>query len=123
MTHAPVTVAPETTVEELVERFMYPHHHKLFPVTTGGRLLGCVSTEQVKAVPRSQWAGRTVGELTVPCSPQNTVAPSADAFAVLTAMSRTGRSRLLVADDGGLVGIVTLRDLLDLFALKVELEP
>ena len=37
-------------------------------------------------------------------------------------MNQTGSSRLLVLDRGHLVGIVTLKDLLNFISLKVELE-
>jgi CBS domain-containing protein len=37
-------------------------------------------------------------------------------------MNQTGLSRLLVAEDGRLVGILTLKDLLAFLSLKVEME-
>jgi len=37
-------------------------------------------------------------------------------------MNQSGVSRLLVVEKGRLVGLVTLKDLLDFFSLKVELE-
>jgi CBS domain-containing protein len=37
-------------------------------------------------------------------------------------MSQGGLSRLLVVENGRLVGLVSLKDLLDFFSLKVELE-
>ena len=39
----------------------------------------------------------------------------------MTKMQRTGRSPLLVVSRGQLVGLLSLRDLLELFALKLEL--
>jgi signal-transduction protein with cAMP-binding, CBS, and nucleotidyltransferase domain len=39
----------------------------------------------------------------------------------LSLMSRTGTSRLLVAEDGRLLGILALKDLLKFFSLKMEL--
>jgi CBS domain-containing protein len=36
-------------------------------------------------------------------------------------MTQSGFSRLLVVEDGRLVGLLTLKDLLNFFALKVEL--
>jgi CBS domain-containing protein len=63
-----------------------------------------------------------VASLVVPCGPDNAIRSDADALAALAVMRRTGRPRLLVVDDGCLMGLVTLRDLLEFFALKVELE-
>ena len=37
-------------------------------------------------------------------------------------MSQSGASRLLVVENGRLVGLVSLKDLLEFFSLKVELE-
>jgi signal-transduction protein with cAMP-binding, CBS, and nucleotidyltransferase domain len=37
-------------------------------------------------------------------------------------MNQSGVSRLMVVENGRLVGLVTLKDLLDFFSLKVELE-
>jgi hypothetical protein len=50
------------------------------------------------------------------------VPPSADALLALEKMQRTGSSRLLVVDNGRLEGIVSLKDLLRFFQLKLELE-
>jgi CBS domain-containing protein len=119
----PVTVPPETTIEELVDGYVYRYHHRLFPVAADARLLGCISTEQIKTVPRGDWRQRRVGELVVACAPENSVAPDTDALEALTLMTRTRQPRLLVRRNGQLAGIVTLRDLLDFFTLKAELEP
>ena len=45
-----------------------------------------------------------------------------DAVEALAIMRRTGNSRLMVAEDGRLVGLVTLKDLLRLIAFKMDLE-
>jgi CBS domain-containing protein len=58
----------------------------------------------------------------VPCSAENTIAIDTDALAALSMMNRTGNSRLLVMDGDRLAGIVTLKDLMKLLALKLNLE-
>jgi Zn-dependent protease len=123
MTPNPVSVPAGTTVAELVDSYIYKYHHTLFPVVDDGRLLGCVSTRQVKGVPRDDWPRRTVGSLGTPCGPDNTIEPDVDALEAITVMRRTGQPRLMVVEAGRLVGIVTLKDLLAFFALKLELEP
>ena len=57
-----------------------------------------------------------------PCGTDNSVTPDADAMQALAVMRRTGQPRLMVVAGGRLVGLVTLKDLLRFFALKVELE-
>ena len=117
-----IRVPASISVQELVDDFIYRYHHKLYPIVDDGRLEGCVTTDQVKAVPRAEWGSRSVAEIATTCSPDVTVGPDADALAALAKMRRSGRSRLLVVDGQQLLGILTLRDLLDFFALKVDLE-
>jgi Zn-dependent protease len=119
----PVTVPRQIPVAELVQDFIYRYHHKMYPVLDdSGRLIGCVTSRQVKDMPRDEWDSTTVGALASQCSPENTVRPETDALTALAAMSRNGASRLMVADGDQLLGILTLKDLLRFFSLKMELE-
>lgn len=122
MTPNPMTLPSDLTLDEAVDRYFYRDRHKLFPVNDDGRLLGYLSTEELKRVPRADWRRRSVASLVVPCGPDSTIRSDADAMDALALMRRTGRPRLLVVDDGRLMGLVTLKDLLRFFALKVELE-
>jgi len=118
----PVTVSPSISVEQLVHDYIYRHHYKMFPVVEDGRILGCVTLEQVKHIPQEERAVRLVAQLATPCSEQNTVLPNDDAMKALAMMSRTGISRLMVVQDGQLVGILTLKDMLRFLSVKVQLE-
>ena len=119
MNRRPITVSPELSVRELVEDYVYRYHHKVLPVVRDGRLLGCVTTAQVG---EDQWGRRTVAEIMEPCSEENTISPETDALEAMTKMQRTGRSPLLVVDRGQLVGILSLRDLLEFLTLKLQFE-
>lgn len=119
----PVTVSPSLSLRDLVEDYVYRYQHKMFPVVEDSQVRGCITTRQVKDVPREEWGSRTVGELTTACSDENTLAPHEDAVKALATMRRTGNSRLLVVDqDGRLKGIVSLKDLLNFLSLKVDLD-
>lgn len=119
----PVTVPRQISVAELVQSYIYRYHFKMFPVVDdAGRLLGCVTTRQVKELPREEWDRQTVGALALQCGPENTVRADMDAMQALAAMNRTGASRLMVVDGDRLLGILALKDLLRFFSLKMELE-
>lgn len=119
----PVTVPRHVSVEELVNEYVYRHHFKLFPVVDGDRLVGCVTTRQIKELPREEWGRTSVGALVAGCSQDNSIAPGADAMQALSRMSGGRVSRLMVVDDAGrLVGILSLKDLLEFLSLKIELE-
>ena len=118
----PVTVQSSLTIEKLVEDYIYKYHHKMFPVMEGEKLVGCITTRQVKEIPREAWSRETIREAASPVSAENTISAATDAVKALAMMNQSGVSRLLVVEGGRLVGLVTLKDLLDFFSLKVELE-
>jgi Zn-dependent protease len=123
MNNRPVSVSSDLTVEQLVNDYIYRYHYRLFPVVEDGHLQSCITTEAVKTLPREEWNSHHLKEIAGPCTPQNTVRPSEDAMQALTLMSKTGNTRLLVvSNEGDLVGIVTLRDLLKFLTLKLDLE-
>jgi Zn-dependent protease/CBS domain-containing protein len=122
MTSNPITVPSSLTVAELVEDYVYKYHFKMFPVKDDGRLVGCVTTRDIKEIPKEQWGRETVGQIAERCLPEATISPETDAVKALAIMNQTGLSRLLVAEDDRLVGILSLKDLLTFLSLKVELE-
>jgi Zn-dependent protease len=122
MERNPVTVPYYISVEQLVEEYVYKHHFKMYPVVQEEKLVGCVSTRDVKAIPREQWDQHTVKEVSTTCSSENTIASDADATDALALMSRTGNSRLMVVEGDRLVGIIVLKDLLEFLSLKMDLE-
>lgn len=122
MVTGPRTVPPDISVEQLVDDFVYRYHFKMFPVVEDGRLIGCVSTADIKDLPRERWRDTRVADVATPCTEDNTIGPGADAMEALARMNRTGTSRLMVVDDGDLVGLIALKDLLRFISLRVELD-
>jgi Zn-dependent protease len=119
----PDTVTGGMSIAELVNDHIYRFRHRMFPVLTDSdRLEGCVTTERVKTVPRDQWDVRTVKEIVQPCTPENTIAPDTDSIEALRLMQRTHNSGLMVAENGRLVAVVSMKDLLDFLTAKLELE-
>ncbi|MDY7037400.1 MAG: site-2 protease family protein [Thermodesulfobacteriota bacterium] len=122
MEQNPVTVSPSLSVEQLVDDYIYRYHYKMFPVVEGDKLIGCITTKQVKDIPREEWIRKTVGKIAVRCLPENTIGPEEDAMKAISIMNQSGASRLMVIENGRLVGIIALKDMLKFLSLKVELE-
>lgn len=122
MNPQPVTVPPSLTLAGMVDDYVYRYHFKMFPVVDDGRLAGCVTTRQIKEIPQEEWAFRTVADVVEGCSGENTIAADADAMKALALMQKNQASRLMVVEDGRLVGIISLKDLLKFLSLKMELE-
>lgn len=118
----PITAPPNISVAQLVQEYIYRHHFKMFPVVENGRLEGCVSTREVKAIPEAEWDSHSVASILNQCSIENTVSPDTDPMKALAKMSRNNLSRLLVVRGDRLEGIVTLKDMLKFLSLKMDLE-
>ncbi|ALA59137.1 site-2 protease family protein [Nitrospira moscoviensis] len=122
MSRDPVTVSPDLPVQSLVDDYLYRYLYDMFPVLRGSTVVGCVTTKDVGALPRAEWARKTVADVMRTCSPENTVQAGTDAMAALARMNRTGSSRLMVLDGDKLVGILVLKDLMKLVAFRMDLE-
>lgn len=118
----PVTVPPSVSIRDLVDNYIYRYHYKMFPVSQDGILTGCITSNEVKNIPREEWSALRVQDVLVPCSVDTTVAPDTDAMRALSLMNKTGRSRLMVVDGDRLVGVITLKDMLKFLNLKIDLE-
>jgi len=118
-----VTVTPSVTLSQFVDDYIYRYHYKMYPVVDRDKLMGVVTVNRLKDVPREEWPSHTVREVASFCTESNTIEPGADATAALEKMNRVGTSRLMVVDHGRLVGILALRDLLKFLAIKLDFDP
>lgn len=122
MKSEPVTVSPSLSLEDLVENYVYKHHFKLYPVTDGDKLRGCVTINQIKEVPKEERRQHTVGEIAHACSEVNTISPDEDTINALKIMRKHNTSRLMVVDNGQLVGVIALKDIMEMLSMKMDLE-
>ncbi|AQT70129.1 Putative zinc metalloprotease [Anaerohalosphaera lusitana] len=122
MNTEPVTVPADDTVQDVIEKYFYKYHYKMFPVMRGEDLVGCITSRKIKELSSKDRQTSKVGDLAISCSEENTIGPETDSMDALSLMNKTGNSRLLVVEDDRLKGILTLKDLLEFLALKVDLE-
>ena len=119
----PISVPSTITVRELVEDYFYKHHHKLFPVVDGEILQGVIELKDVKRIAPDKWDTVPVANIMQKLSHENTVPETMDAMGALARLQKLKRSRVLVISTGGqLLGILTLKDMLDYFTMKTDLE-
>ena len=118
----PVTVPPSLSVDQLVNDYFYKYHYSIFPVANGDGLIGCITSKQVKELPKQEWEQYSVRDIMIHCSDENVIPPTTDALQALSLMNRTGNSRLMIVDNNKLLGVITLKDMLKLFEMKIDLE-
>ena len=123
MRRHPITVSPSTTIAKFLEDYVYQHHFKMFPVVEGSELVGCILLADVKQVPHTESASRTVRELMRPVTSENSVPADMPTSKLLTGiMQPSTQSRYMVVDNGQLVGMISIKDLLEVIALRIEFD-
>jgi Zn-dependent protease/CBS domain-containing protein len=122
MTADPVTVPPDLTLRRFVDDYVLPHHFTLFPVVDEyGRLIGTVRSLDPRKVNQADWESASVGSVMNTVTQDVTISPETDAADALARLRGEDGRRLIVVQDGRPIGIVSLRDLLDFLAVKIDL--
>jgi CBS domain-containing protein len=106
-----VRIPPELSLQDAVDDYFMRYDHGAFPVEEHGRTVGLLTLRGVRRVPREQWSTRRVRDHMVPLSDQVVVAPEARMDGVLGKLQGGEANRVLVVEDGEVVGIITPSDL------------
>lgn len=105
-----VAIPADITLEEAVERHFMRYDHGGFPVEDQGQTVGFISLRGVKKVPREDWGSRTVRESMGGLDDQVTVSPDMRMDRVLAKLQDGEINRVLVMEDGEVIGIITPTD-------------
>ena len=119
MNRSPIVVPPSLDLQHWVEDYVYRHHRKSFPVASNGHVEELVTTRDLNDFPRQEWGRHTVAEVMHRDISTFSISPDSDALDALRLMQRSGSSRLLVTDHETLVGIISLKDLMQFLQLKL----
>ena len=121
MTKNVSTVPPDITVEQLVSEYFLVHRHGGYPVVQDGNILGLVTLQSVRAIPREMRSSTRVEQAMAHGEPMITVKSTLSALDAMHRMARERVGRLLVVEDGQLLGIVTRGDLMRTIQTREEL--
>jgi Zn-dependent protease/predicted transcriptional regulator len=104
-------IPPELSLQDAVDDYFMRYDHSGFPVEEQGRTIGLLTLRGVRQVPRTQWPTHRVRDHMVSLGDQVVVAPDARMDGVLGKLEDGEAGRVLVAQDGEVVGIITPSDL------------
>lgn len=104
---APISVEPDLPINRFVDELLPLHRHATFPVAHNGKLLGILSLEDLKRLPREQWRARRARDVMRPVNssmfvPENATIESTNE---LIASSNIG-AVAVVNKSGELVGFM-----------------
>src|ERR671919_426934 len=100
-----VRIPPDLSLQAAVDDYFMRYDHGAFPVEEHGRTIGLLTLRGVRRVPRGQWPTRRVREHMNPPGDQVVVAPQARMDGVLDKLQDGQAGRVLVVQDGEVVGI------------------
>lgn len=124
MVRDPVVVPPHIDLQSVVDDYLQHRFHDVYPVVgDDGVALGLLHSKTINKMSRKDLDQTHVQDVMEPLGATNMIAPELDAILAINLMNRVGNARLLVVNNGYLVGIVTLRDMLRLLELKINLDP
>jgi len=106
-----VRIPPDLTLQDAVDRYFMRYDHSAFPVDERGRTIGLLTLRKVRQVPSDQWATSRVRDHMVPLGDQLVVPLGAPMDQVMAKLEDGGAGRVLAAQDGEVVGIITSSDL------------
>jgi Zn-dependent protease/CBS domain-containing protein len=111
-------VDPGMPVKTLVDEHLMSSGQRAFPVEQDGRFLGLVCIHDLQRRGRDTWGSSTVGEIMTPARELTAVSPREDALDALALLGRRDVNQLPVVDNGRLVGMIRLEDILKWLSLR-----
>jgi len=104
-------IPPELSLQDAVDDYFMRYDHGAFPVEERGRTIGLLTLRAVRRVPKDQWSSQRARDLMVPLGDQVVVAPDDRMDDVLGKLQDSEAGRVLVVQNGEVVGIITPTDL------------
>ncbi|OGW48298.1 MAG: hypothetical protein A2V62_01650 [Nitrospirae bacterium RBG_19FT_COMBO_58_9] len=107
MVQGVVMVPPDMTVQDAVDQYFVAHGFGGFPVGEEGQVLGLVTVRDVQSLSTALWPWRRIREVMRPASSAFCVSPDWSVMQAMDRMIQCGVDRLVVMEDGAIVGLIT----------------
>jgi len=116
-----VMIPPDISVAEAVDQYFLRWRLPSFPVRSENGQWREITTEAVRSLPRRQWPFTQVAAVAHPLREDELLSPATDAWDAILRMATRDRPRLLVVEDGQVVGIVTRGSIFQLWETRARL--
>ena len=107
MVTAVASIPSQCTLDEAVNQYFQPYGYGGFPVVEDGQLVGMITVPDIQSVPPTLWPWRRVAQVVRPLSESLLIGPDVPVIHAMERMAQDGWDRLIVVQDGEIVGLVT----------------
>ncbi|MBS3810611.1 MAG: site-2 protease family protein [Halanaerobiales bacterium] len=108
-------ISSDLTVRELLDKMLH-HSHSGYPVMKDGKLIGCVTMEDIRTIEKDQHHNIYVDDIM--STDIKKISPEADVNKALQILLEEDIGRLMVIQEDQLVGIITRTDIFNAFKIK-----
>jgi Zn-dependent protease/predicted transcriptional regulator len=114
-------VSANMSVQTLVDDHLLRTGQRCFVVGDPGRIVGLITSHEIKGVARGRWARTPLNDVMRPIGQLRTVQPDMLAIDALTLMGREDVNQLPVMSEGKFEGMVGRRHILQLLQARADL--
>lgn len=115
------TISRDLPLQQLIDEYILKRRQRAFLVFDGGKLHGIISLDDVKKVPKENWATTSVGEIMTPKERLETAFPEDDGTSVLAKLTAKDVNQVPVLKGERVEGMLSRSDVLQFLQLRTEL--
>ena len=113
MTEDVVKINRSISVEKVVTEFFYKYKYTCFPVVQDEEVKGIIAIDNVKDIERERWSQTPAGEVMTLLEDKFVIGPKCTVKTAMDKIFSNELGRVLVIEDGVLLGIISRTDILN----------
>lgn len=114
-------VPADPTLQDLVDEHILGSGQHCFLVNRGADVVGLMTLQRIKEVPRPQWATTRADQVMLPLEQLKSVDPDTEVWTALQKLDRNGVNQLPVTRDHHVVGMLSREDVISFLRTLQEL--
>lgn len=112
------TINPDITLNDLVKNWFMIYGYKIFPVLENGKIIGTITTENVKLIPKDRWLTTKVREVLKTIKESQLINLESKVMDALHKMNGNQLDYLLIVEQNRLLGLIHIDDIMQYVKLK-----
>lgn len=104
-------IPSDSTLQNVVDQEVLAHGRRCFLVNRGEHIVGLLTLDNIKEVPRSSWTTTTAAQVMIPMEKLATIDPNAELWTAMEKMGQDGVNEMPVMRGDNFVGMLSRSDI------------